>query len=133
MSEFKKKKFNFLNLSNLNKINFNSKFKKNLIDITSLKNNLPTKKQKRYNPLRWYVGGQDNYRINSLCWKIYLNSNKNNNILKKLCYYWSSDLRTHIENDRWKKLFSNIKKDETKFIKKNIVYEILRKNINTID
>jgi predicted glycosyl hydrolase (DUF1957 family) len=50
LNEFKKKKFNFLNLNKLNKINFKSKFKKNLIDITSLKNNLPTKKQKKYNP-----------------------------------------------------------------------------------
>ena len=125
LNEFKKKKINFLNLNNLKKIKFKSKFKKNLIDITSLKNNLPTKKQKKYNPLRWYVGGRDNYTINTACWRIYLNSNKNNNILKKLCYYWSSDFRTHIEEKRWKKFFSQIKKEEKKLIKKNYINEIL--------
>lgn len=130
LSEFKKKKFNFLNLNNLNKINFRSKFEKNLIDITSLKNNLPTKKQIKYNPLRWYVGGQDNYRLNTACWRIYLNSNKNNDILKKLCYYWSSDFRTHIEKKRWKKIFSQIKKEENKFSKKISVTKFLVRKFN---
>ena len=130
LNEFKKKKFNFLNLNKLNKINFKSKFKKNLIDITSLKNNLPTKKQKKYNPLRWYVGGQDNYAINTACWKIYLNSNKKNNILKKLCYFWSSDFRTHIEKNRWKKFFSQIKKEEKKLVKKNYLNEIISNKFN---
>ena len=130
LSEFKKKKFNFLNLNDLNKINFKSKFKKNLIDITSLKNNLPTKKQKKYNPLRWYVGGQDNYAINTACWRIYLNNYKKNNSLKKLCYYWSSDFRTHIEKKRWKKFFSQIKKEEKKLIKKNYVDKIISNKFN---
>lgn len=130
LSEFKKKKFNFLNLNDLNKINFKSKFKKNLIDISSLKNNLPTKKQNRYNPLRWYVGGQDNYTINTACWRIYLNSNKNDNTLKKLCYYWSSDFRTHIEKNRWKKIFSQIKKEEKKLVKKNYINKLISNKIN---
>ena len=130
LSEFKKEKFNFLNLNKLNKINFKSKFKKKLIDTTSLKNNLPTKKQNRYNPLRWYVGGQDNYAINTACWRIYLNNNKNNNILKKLCYYWSSDFRTHIEKNRWKKFFSQIKKEEKKFVKRNYINKLISNKIN---
>jgi hypothetical protein len=130
LSEFKKKEFDFLNLNNLNKIDFKSKFKKNLIDISSLKNNLPTKKQNRYNPLRWYVGGQDNYTINTACWRIYLNSNKNDNTLKKLCYYWSSDFRTHIEKNRWKKIFSQIKKEEKKLVKKNYINKLISNKIN---
>ncbi len=130
LNEFKKKKFHFLNLNKLNKINFKSKFKKNLIDITSLKNNLPTKKQKKYNPLRWYVGGQDNYAINTACWRIYLNNKKNNSVLKKLCYFWSSDFRTHIEKKRWKKFFSQIKKEEKKLVKKNYVNEIISNKFN---
>ena len=126
LNEFKKKKFNFLNLNHLNKINFKSKFKKNLIDITSFENIIPTKKQTKYNPVRWFVGGQDNYTINTACWRIYLKSKKNINILKKLCYYWSSDFRTHIEKKRYKKFFIKIKKEEKKLIKKNYVNEILK-------
>ena len=125
-----KKSYKLLNLNKLNKIRFKSKFQKNLIDITSLKNNLPTKKQKKYNPLRWYVGGQDNYTINTACWRIYLKSNKTTNVLKKLCYYWSSDFRTHIEKNRWKKFLSQIKKEEKKLIKNNFVSEIFQNKVN---
>ena len=126
LNEFKKKKFNLLNLDHMNKIDFNSKFQKNLIDISSFENILSTKKQAKYNPLRWFVGGQDNYTINTACWRIFLNSKKNINTLKKLCYYWSSDFRTHIEKKRYKKFFTKIKKEEKKLIKKNYVDEILR-------
>lgn len=126
LNEFKKEKFHFLNLNKLNKINFKSKFKKNLIDITSLKNNLPTKKQKKYNPLRWYVGGQDNYTINTACWRIYFNSNKKNNILKKLCYFWSSDFRTHIEKNRFKKLVQQLNNENINLSKKNQIGNIVQ-------
>jgi hypothetical protein len=129
-----KKKYILLNLNQLSQISFKSKFQKKLIDITSLQNNLPTKKQKKYNPLRWYVGGQDNYAINTLCWRIYLNNNRSINILKKLCYYWSSDFRTHIKKNRWKKFFSQIQKEEKKLIKKkDFVNEILHNKFNKIN
>ena len=124
------KKFTFLNLNQINKIYFKSKFNKQVVDITNIKNNLPTKKQKRYNPLRWYVGGQNNYKINTACWRIYLSGNKNKKVLKKLCYYWSSDFRTHIEKNRWENLFSQIKKDEKKLLKKNFVTKIFEKETN---
>jgi len=124
-----KEKFIFLNLNQLYKINFKSKFNKQSIDITSLKNNLPTKKQRKYNPLRWYVGGQDNYSINTLCWRIYLSSNKSINVLKKLCYFWSSDFRTHIEKKRWKNFFQQIKKDTKHLVKKKLVEDIFKEKI----
>jgi hypothetical protein len=123
------KKFTFLNLKQLNKINFKSKFSKQLIDITSFRNNLPTKKQKKYNALRWYVGGKDNYTINTLCWRIYLNSKKSISVFKKLCYYWSSDFRTHIEKNRWSNFLPQIKRDAKNLIKKNIFKEILKSKI----
>jgi hypothetical protein len=124
------KKFTFLNLNQINKIYFKTKFHKQLIDITNIENNLPTKKQRKYNPLRWYVGGQDNYLINTLCWRIYLGNNKNTNIKKKLCYFWSSDFRTHIEKNRWNKFLRRIKKDSKFLAKKNFVEDILKKKIN---
>ena len=124
------KEFKFLNLNQFNSSVLKFKFKKKLIDISSLNNILPTKKQKRYNPLRWYVGGQDNYTINTLCWRIFLKNKKTINTLKKLCYFWSSDFRTHIEKNRWKKFFSRIKKEEKKLINKNLLKEIFKKKFN---
>ena len=100
-----KTKFTFINLNNVNKLNFIKKFKNNILDITSAENILPTKKQKKYNPLRWYVGGVDNFSINTFCWKIFKNHKNKKNILKDLCYYWSSDFRTHIEIKGGKKFF----------------------------
>ena len=124
------KKFIFLNLNYLHKINFKSKFKKQLVDITSFKNNLPTKKQNKYNPLRWYVGGQDNYLINTLCWRIYLTSNKSFGVFKKLCYFWSSDFRTHIDKIRWKNFLQQIKQYTKDLHKKKLVKEIFRGAVN---
>ena len=61
------KKYIFINLNAINKIKFKSVNTNHLLDITSLKNMLPTKKQRKYNPLRWVIGGKNNYIINTLC------------------------------------------------------------------
>lgn len=120
-----KTKFTFINLNNVNKLNLIKKFKNNILDITSAENILPTKKQKKYNPLRWYVGGIDNFSINTFCWKIFENKKNNKNILKDLCYYWSSDFRTHIETKRWNKFFLKIKKEASSYDNKSILDTIL--------
>lgn len=127
LSKFKKR-YSFINLNQLHKIDFKSKFSNQIIDITTLKNIIPTKKQKKYNPLRWYVGGQNNYLINTLCWKIFLNSNKSEKILKKLCYFWSSDFRTHIEKSRWKDFLQYLKKYTNNINEKNSIKNILLSN-----
>ena len=124
-----KKTFSFLNINDLNKIKFDTKFNNKLIDITSLKNNLPTKKQNKYNSLRWYVGGRDNYTINTLCWRLFLNSQNKASVLRKLSYYWSSDFRTHIENRRWIKFLKQIKNETKNLNQKNIIKKILKKKI----
>jgi len=128
LSKFEKK-FIYLNLNDIKKIKFNSKFSYNKIDITSADNILPTKKQKKYNPLRWYVGGQNNYLINTLCWNLYSNSKNNTNKLKLLCFFWSSDFRTHIESKRWKNVLRQIKKESQNFIKTNNIKYFLKKNL----
>ena len=65
-----------------------------------------TKKQQKYNILRWAVTGRNDNKINSYCWKIFYHFKRNNikdlNHWKKLCYFWSSDFRTHITLKRWK-------------------------------
>ena len=59
------------------------------------------------------------------CWRIFKNHKNKKNILKDLCYYWSSDFRTHIEIKRWKKIFLEIKKKALSYDNKSILNSIL--------
>ena len=67
---------------------------------------LPTKKQAKYNPLRWAVGGRDAFRANTTCEKI-LSLLKENSYQvidqdwRTLLDLWGSDFRTHITESRW--------------------------------
>ena len=127
------KKFTFINLNALNKVKFRSNNANQLLDITSLKNMLPTKKQRKYNPLRWSIGGYDNYTINTLCWQIYLSSKKNQNTLKKLIYFWSSDFRTHIEKKRFNNFFNLLKKNTSNLPKSIYFEDVLKYKIKKND
>lgn len=77
-----------------------------------------TKKQSKYNILRWAVTGRNDNKINSACWHIFnhleKNKIKNYQHWKELCYLWSSDIRTHITTKRWKKYLLRL----NNFIKK---------------
>lgn len=63
------------------------------------------KKQGKYNVTRWAVTGRDDQGINTSCWRIYralkTRENSPKEAWKKLCYFWSSDFRTHITQARW--------------------------------
>ncbi len=91
--------------------------KKNNFNFNNIEFNNPafpclTKKQDKYNILRWSSTGRNDNKINSRCWKIY------NYFMKKkikdlykwktLCYFWSSDFRTHITEKRWKKYLEEL-------------------------
>lgn len=69
-----------------------------------------TKKQDKYNIVRWAVTGRNDNKINTDCWKIYtfLKTKKKLIYWKKLCYFWSSDFRTHITYKRWKKYLKDL-------------------------
>lgn len=91
-----------------------------------------TKKQDKYNIVRWAVSGRNDIKINTICWKIYTSFNKEKKKLtywKKLCYFWSSDFRTHINYKRWKKYI----KELYKFKKKNINFNHLVKVKNKLN
>lgn len=122
-----KKNFFFLDLNEIVEKKSSSKNKKNLINATKFENILITKKQKKYNPLRWFVGGRDNYTINTICWRIYLYSKQNTDLLKKLCLMWSSDFRTHIELKRWNTSIKKLKKESAQLNRKNYASIILDK------
>jgi hypothetical protein len=67
---------------------------------------LPTKKQAKYNPLRWAVGGRDAFRANTTCEKILSLLKEDSNQVteqdwRTLLDLWGSDFRTHITESRW--------------------------------
>ena len=71
------------------------------------------KKQDKYNINRWSLTGRDDLFLNTFCYNFFKkieNSNKEN-YWKKLCYYWSSDFRTHLTENRWEKLMFQIEKE----------------------
>jgi hypothetical protein len=66
---------------------------------------IPTKKQPKYNPLRWAVGGRDSVLINTKCQGLYDSLIKLNSPSEEswteLLELWASDFRTHITETRW--------------------------------
>ena len=66
---------------------------------------LPTKKQEKYNVLRWAVTGRDNLGINSRCLRLAealrAAPEAGNDDWRELCTLYASDFRTHITAKRW--------------------------------
>ncbi len=73
--------------------------------VASAKYPIPTKKQPKYNPLRWAVGGRDSVLINTKCQQIYESLSSlhfpDSRYWKELLELWASDFRTHITDSRW--------------------------------
>ena len=121
-----KKKHDFLSLDEILK---NRYFNKKTIDSpTNAKFPCTTKKQPKYNITRWALTGINDFKINTNCFKIYdyliKNKIKKINDWKKLCYFWSSDFRTHIDKKRWINLnndFLNYNKKIDKKTDKKII------------
>jgi hypothetical protein len=76
-----------------------------VVNLESVEQPIPVKKQAKYNVNRWALSGRDDLFINSSCYSIYnylvATSNTNVTDWKELCYLWSSDFRTHITDARW--------------------------------
>jgi hypothetical protein len=79
---------------------------------TNIKHPILVKKQPKYNVNRWTVTGRNDVYINTLCFIIFENLIKNKTVIlenwKKLCSFWSSDLRTHITLTKWNIYLQNI-------------------------
>ena len=86
--------------------------------ITNSKNPIIVKKQSKYNPTRWALTGKDDLKINTFCWNLYekIKNKKKSKKWETLCRLWSSDLRTHVTETKWKKLSKELNK--IKFKKK---------------
>jgi hypothetical protein len=74
---------------------------------------IPVKKQLKYNVSRWAVSGRDDLALNTLCHRIAgeLEEKDHNDASdwRKLCRLWSSDLRTHIHEARFKEAESELR------------------------
>ena len=113
----------------------NNVFKKYSRDnFSDLSNPVYVKKQKKYNISRWALTGKNDQWINSTCMHIADKFDELELVDKKLLIsLFSSDLRTHIEQDRWSSAIDTIKKLELKKTSLEIVKPDQRDliNINT--
>lgn len=87
---------------------------------------IPAKKQEKYNVTRWAVCGRENTIINTKCFKLYLiyqnicalskilRQNIPYDILSEICYLWSSDFRTNIDNKKYAHLVVRLNEAEKK-------------------
>jgi len=86
----------------------------NELTLESPQQPIVVKKQEKYNINRWALTGRDDLKINTKIFQIYrafLRENPANEDWKRLLYLASSDFRTHITENRWKKY----KKELTEF------------------
>ncbi len=97
----------------------NKKYNKELI-IETCKEPVIVKKQLKYNINRWALSGRNDFELNTQCYQLF-NAMKevetNQQDWEDLCKLWSSDLRTHIENQRWKESIILLDKMKQKFLK----------------
>lgn len=75
---------------------------------------LPVKKQEKYNIGRWGLSGRKTIDINTDCYKIYAflkeNPDAPQKLWKELCFFWSSDFRTHTEPKKEELFISRLSK-----------------------
>lgn len=88
----------------------------NKLSLESPEQPIPVKKQQKYNITRWALTGRNDLWLNTTCYRLYTKVLKLNKEVywKKLCYFWSSDFRTHITSLRWNKLAEEINAFENK-------------------
>ena len=84
----------------------------NDLSLESVFQPIVVKKQEKYNITRWAMTGIDDLKINSRCYQIFEKTKalelKNEEHWKKIFYFWSSDFRTHINENRWKKFYKEL-------------------------
>jgi len=77
----------------------------NRLSLESPEVPIPVKKQEKYNITRWAITGRDDLAINSTCRRIHKvlsGCDASDEQWRELCYFWSSDFRTHITSRRWR-------------------------------
>ena len=77
------------------------------LSLEAASNPVPVKKQPKYNLTRWASSGRDDLAVNTLCQRAFAAIRSRPDAAdehwRQLCYFWSSDFRTHITEKRWVK------------------------------
>ena len=78
-----------------------------LVQLTDAKNPIIVKKQPKYNINRWAVTGKNDQQLNTFCYRLLRHTKSPKFVFsdydwRQLLKLASSDLRTHIEDQRWK-------------------------------
>ena len=82
---------------------------KHKIPVSSARAPVRVKKQPKYNIVRWGASGVCDSQINSMCYYYLSRRDKGLDLdWKRLCYFWSSDFRTHIEPERWQTFYREL-------------------------
>jgi Glycosyl hydrolase family 57 len=75
------------------------------LELESVSQPIPVKKQDKYNVSRWAVSGRDDIGVNTRCWRLYQQLSGEERTdpgrWRELCELWASDFRTHITQARW--------------------------------
>jgi len=100
-------------------------YKDRHLSLESLAQPIPVKKQEKYNINRWALTGRDDLGINTKCYQIYdafiKDGNDNKDDWEDLCYFWSSDFRTHITENRWDEYVVKLNEFGDKWPNKSVV------------
>lgn len=92
----------------------------NLIKLESYWQPIVVKKQDKYNINRWALTGRDDFAFNTRCHSLanaFKEGKPDPDDWRNLCFLWSSDLRTHIEENRWLYAQNLLEKLEQKWLK----------------
>ena len=98
------------------------KNKPNLLKLESYWQPITVKKQDKYNINRWALTGRDDFSLNTKCHRLARAFKSGKPTLqdwKTLCFLWSSDLRTHIEENRWIDAQGKMEELESKWLNKS--------------
>ena len=123
---------NFTHVKEISKTKKNSK----KLSLTDSKNPILVRKQNKYTINRWAITGRNDSKLNAFCYQIfdYLKKNKikSRKNYNELLNFWSSDYRTHIEINRWKKVNKQNQFYIKNIIRKNKIVSFSSKNIFNI-
>ena len=78
------------------------------VELGSARDPVPVKKQPKYNVTRWALSGRDDVGLNTRCFaeaaRLERKGSEDPAAWRRLCRLWSSDLRTHLTEKRWRNL-----------------------------
>ena len=82
------------------------------LNLCSISQPVPVKKQPKYNVSRWAITGRGDISLNTSCHRLAqtMDENSGDDAWLELCELWSSDLRTHIHPPRFEAAVASIHK-----------------------